>query len=132
MGWIMGGFSLIYKDLFVVSEIFFEAGKRIEALRAALTQAQFAARVGVDRKTVGEWERGERLPTGVALLKLMTEFGADVNYILPVVTSAGFTPTLPPDEQALLDNYRNTHSDGREKIRQVSLVAAKSTKRKAA
>ena len=113
-------------------EIFFETGKRIEALRGALTQAAFAKQLGIDRKTVGEWERGERLPTGTALLKLMTEFNADVNYLLSGATSTGTAPTLPPDETALLDNYRNAPSDGREKIRQISLVAAKQPKRRAA
>lgn len=107
-------------------EIFFETGKRIEAIRGSLTQAAFAERLGVDRKSVTGWEKGRRLPDGESLLKLVKEFGADLNYLLTGVTSAGVAPELPPDESALLDNYRNSPSDGREKIRQTSLVAAKS------
>lgn len=59
-----------------------EAGSRIAKVRGELSQADFAARVGVDRKTVVRWEAGERLPDGGSLLRLRAEFNADVNYIL--------------------------------------------------
>lgn len=57
-------------------------GQRIKALRGAMTQADFAARLGVDRKTVVRWEAGERLPDGGSLLALAREFEADVHDIL--------------------------------------------------
>ena len=85
------------------------AGKRIAELRGSLTQAEFAARIEVDRKTVVRWEAGERLPDGASLLALMSEFGADVNYIL---TGQEQEPShqalLPEDERIMLDNYRHS------------------------
>lgn len=64
------------------SNLFQKTGERIAELRGELTQAEFAKRLGVDRKTVGRWEAGERLPDGASLLKFMQEFHADINYIL--------------------------------------------------
>lgn len=113
------------------AEIFFEVGLRIAALRGELTQSQFATRLDVDRKTIGEWERGERVPSGMALIRMSNLLGADINYIL-TGQSGGQAPTLRPDEAALLDNYRNSPSDGRERLRQISITAAQSDKRKKA
>lgn len=83
------------------------AGNRIAELRGSMTQAEFATRLGVDRKTVVRWEAGERLPDGASLLALMTEFGADVNYILTGQGNQPETPqgTLPECDRILLDNY---------------------------
>ena len=69
-------------------KIYLETGQRIADLRGDLTQAAFAQRLEVDRKTVVGWEAGKRLPDGTSLLKLMTEFDADVNYILTGIGSA--------------------------------------------
>lgn len=62
---------------------------------------------------------------------MATEFGADINFIL-TGHSGGTAPALRPDEAALLDNYRNSPSDGRERLRQISVTAAQSDKRKKA
>ena len=86
---------------------FESAGKRIAELRGGLTQAEFAARIAVDRKTVVRWEAGERLPDGASLFALMTEFGADVNYILTGQRSQTEAPQalLPEGDRILLDNF---------------------------
>jgi transcriptional regulator with XRE-family HTH domain len=93
-----------------VSEEFIDVGRRIAELRGGLTQVEFAARIGVDRKTVERWEAGKRIPDGSSLLRLRTEFNADVNYILTGVrggiSSASPPPRLAPDEAILLANYR--------------------------
>lgn len=88
---------------------FVTAGRRIAELRGELTQAEFAERLGVDRKTVVRWEAGERLPDGASLFALMTEFGADVNYILKGERGAGaIAPeALTAGERVMLDNYRH-------------------------
>lgn len=85
-------------------------GSRIEGLRGQLSQAEFAARLGVDRKTVGTWERGERLPDTRALLGLWSEFGADPAWVL---TGAGFAPATTADERELLVLYRSAPLAGK-------------------
>jgi putative transcriptional regulator len=35
-------------------------------LKAGLTQAQFAALLGVSRRTLEQWEQGRRIPSGAA------------------------------------------------------------------
>lgn len=109
-------------------EIFFEVGARIAALRGAMKQSEFADRLGVNRNTVSRWEGGERLPDGAGLLRMASEFGADISYIL-TGQSGGVAPSLRPDEDELLANYRQANSDGRERIRQISATAANSPKR---
>jgi transcriptional regulator with XRE-family HTH domain len=114
--------------LCVGDEIFLKGGFRVESLRGGLTQAEFADRLDVDRKTVGQWERGERVPSGTVLLRMASEFGADVGYIL-TGKRGGVAPLLPPDEEELLAHYRAAHSDARERIRQIAATAANSPKR---
>lgn len=109
-------------------EIFFEAGQRIGALRGKLTQAGFALRLGVSRKTVEVWEAGQGLPNGASLLRMHEAFGADIGFILTGNTG-GVARQLPPDEEALLALYRQANSDGRERIRQISATAAVAPKR---
>lgn len=111
-------------------EIFFEAGQRIAALRGKLTQAGFAQRLGVSRKTVEGWEAGKVLPNGSSLLRMREAFGADINVLLDG-KAGGAAPALRPDEEELLANYRQASSDGRERIRQISATAANSPKRAA-
>lgn len=98
--------SLLQGQFVSLDGIFLAAGQRILELRGGLTQAEFAARLGVDRKTVVGWEAGKRLPDGTSLLKLMTEFGADVNYIL--MGRSGDGPRLSAEENVLLSYYRQS------------------------
>jgi len=87
---------------------FAAVGLRIAELRGTLAQAEFAERLNVDRKTVGRWEAGERLPDGSSLLKLMTEFGADVNYILTGLRAGSVQPApaaISGPDRILLANF---------------------------
>ena len=89
---------------------FASAGLRIRALRGDLSLREFAARLGVDHKSVSGWEAGKRLPDGSSLLALSEQFSADVNYILTGQRTGGAAapaPALAPDEEILLDNYRH-------------------------
>lgn len=88
------------------------AGARIKALRGEMSQAEFCARLGVDRKTVSGWEAGKRLPDGDSLLKLMREFSADVNYIL-TGTKAEDRPALRKDLQELVELYEAAPLEGK-------------------
>ncbi|MDO5940619.1 helix-turn-helix domain-containing protein [Burkholderia cepacia] len=99
------------RGIHVPFEIDLEAiGRRIEALRGNLSQADFAAKLGVDRKTVGTWERGERLPDTRALLGLWREFDADPAWVL---TGGGFAPATTGDERELLALYRSASLTGK-------------------
>lgn len=80
-----------------------QIGERIRSLRAGLTQAAFAERLGLERKSIGRYEAGERAPDAVALLRLMTEFGADPAWTL---TGRGAGPSITADERELLALFR--------------------------
>lgn len=112
----------------MAEEIFFEVGARIAALRGQMKQSEFAEQLGVNRNTVSRWEAGERLPDGSSLLRMREAFGADINVLLDG-KEGGVAPTLRPDEEKLLSDYRAAHSDAREKIRQIAATAANSPKR---
>lgn len=112
----------------MVDEKFIEAGLRIAALRGAMKQSVFAERLEIHRNSVIGWESGKRLPDGESLVRMATEFGADINYLL-TGKSGGIAPALRPDEEELLANYRVCNSDAREKIRKVAQTAVNSPKR---
>lgn len=78
-------------------------GERLRVLRGGLTQAAFADRLGLERKSVGRYEAGERAPDALALLRLMAEFGADPAWVL---TGGGAAPLLSGDERELLGHWR--------------------------
>ena len=102
-----------------VSKDFFAVGKRIAEVRGGLTQADFAARLGVDRKTVVRWEAGERLPDGASLLKLVMEFGADLNHLLTGHGDRPKPPALTAEQQQLLARYAAADEMGRKMARRV-------------
>jgi len=83
---------------------FAEVGRRVRGLRGEETQAEFAARIGVDRKSVTGWETGKRLPDGRSLLVMRRDMGADLNYILCGGDAEVRVLTL--DERALVAAYR--------------------------
>lgn len=80
-----------------------QIGARIKLLRGRLTQAAFADRLGLERKTVGRYESGERAPDALALARLMAEFDADPAWVL---TGGGFVPAGTDDERELLALFR--------------------------
>lgn len=106
---------------------FHEVGMRITELRGQLTKQEFASRLGVDRKTVERWEAGERLPDGSKLLKFVTEFGADVNYILTgqLNQQAADAPALSPRQRFLLENYDQMSEEGKRIMDAAASAAAK-------
>jgi|GEM_PF-4139744 len=104
-----------------LSEEFVDVGRRIRELRGTFTQAEFAERLGVDRKSVVGWESGKRLPDGATLLRFVAEFGADLNYLL---TGAKGAPSLSSEEAVLLANYRHCQPAGRANLLQTSALLA--------
>ena len=104
-------------------EILLQVGARIAKTRGELTQAEFAALLGVDRKTVFRWEAGERMPDGDSLLALFMRFQADPGWVL---TGAGSPPPLSAREASLIDNYRHASEAGRKALEQTGTALAQS------
>jgi len=103
-------------------------GERLkeERERLELTQTAFAAIGGATRKTQFNYETGERVPDG-AYLAAIAEAGADVLYILTGERSRPVPPTYdqPPEERALLSDYRTTDAQGKALIRAAASTAAR-------
>lgn len=58
-------------------------GRRIRALRGfEMTQAEFAARIGVTQGYLSELERGEKEPGASVLLAISEEFFKSVDWLL--------------------------------------------------
>ncbi len=98
-----------------------EVGRRVAQARGELTQSEFAARLGVDRKTVVRWESGERLPDGDSLLLLWQKFRVEAGWLL---TGMGSAPPLTAREATLLDNYRHASEAGRKALDQTGAALA--------
>lgn len=81
-------------------------GARLRGARGQMTQAEFAGRLGVHRKTVERWESGERIPDGESLLGLKREFGVDPGWLLTGEGDRPSASTLTPDEAELLALFR--------------------------
>lgn len=98
---------------------FASVGLRIRALRGDLSLREFAARLGVDHKSVSGWESGKRLPDGSSLLALMEQFSADVNYILTGQSAAAAPPaaTVSQGDRILLDNFHAAPAQVREGVK---------------
>lgn len=93
-----------------VSIDFAAVGTRIKALRGSLSQAEFAERLTVDRKTVVGWEAGKRLPDGSSLLRLALEFGADLNHLL---LGQSESRRLSAEEETVVAYFREATPDVR-------------------
>lgn len=57
-------------------------GKRLKALRGALTQAEIAKQLGIPQTTWSNWEKGRNKPDLGLIDKLCTEFGVSIEWIL--------------------------------------------------
>ena len=57
-------------------------GSRIKQVRATLSQADFGARLGVTKDTIGKYERGERQPDVDFLIKICSEFNRSADWLL--------------------------------------------------
>ena len=57
---------------------------RLQRTAAKMLQRDLAARVGVHEYTVGEWERGGKVPRGDSLFALSRTLGVSVDFLLGV------------------------------------------------
>lgn len=94
-----------------------DVGGRIAQARGRRTQAEFAAQLGVDRKTVVRWEQGERLPDGASLLAMWREFQIEPSWL---ISGAGAAPQMSSDELHLLAQYRRASAQGQRALEAVA------------
>lgn len=59
-----------------------EIGERLKLLRGTLSQDEFSQRVGFNKNSIGNYERGERTPDVVFLKTVCEKFGASSNWLL--------------------------------------------------
>lgn len=101
----------------VFTERFLEERRRLK-----LNQQELADAVGVSKRSIGNYERGERTPDAEVLVKL-GEVGVNVCYLLTgkhVSTRLG----LEPMQRAVLDDFdRCTHEMQVEAVRYMALLA---------
>ncbi len=106
---------------------YLDVGMRIAQARGALTQAQFAAQLDLDRKTVVRWESGERLPDGNSLIEIWKRFRVDPGWLL-IGREAAAAPQLTARETSLLDAYRNASEVGRKALESTSNALAQQSR----
>lgn len=105
--------------------VFDTIGDRIAHIRGGLTQAEFSKRLGVSRKTLIRYEKNESDPSAPFLQALISDFGADPQWLL----MGGDSPMeLTPREAVLVDHYRNCDETGRDAMLRTGAALAKPRK----
>lgn len=79
--------------------------------------------MGVSRKTVVRYEKGDNVPDGKFLATLVTEFGVDASWLL-LGESEPPAIELTPREAALLDNYRHCPDDAQRNLETMGALLA--------
>lgn len=95
---------------------------------SGLTQDAMALKVGVSKRSYCAYEAGETAPSA-KLLAALAEMGIDVAHLLTGQSSQSERPApgLAPDEEILLDNYRNCPPDARAAIKTTSAALARAS-----
>lgn len=101
-----------------------------ERERLGHSQTAFAALAGASKHAQINWEKGAASPNAAALAA-WAEAGLDVLYVVTGQRTGGATaapaPALAPDEEILLDNYRNCPPDARAAIKTTSDALARAS-----
>lgn len=95
---------------------------REERERLSLTQRQVSELLNTSLNTVNNWERGATSISAEAVSRF-GESGADVLYILTGQRMP--KPVLTPEEESLVDNYKNATEEGKAAARAVLFAVAK-------
>lgn len=90
---------------------------RLKELRTEknLTQEEVAKEIGTSQTNIGRWEKGLNEPSSSFVVKLANFFEVSTDYLLGrsddfgnvTVTTASPSAALTPDEQEILETYRN-------------------------
>lgn len=74
----------------------------VELLQKNIAQKDFAMKIDVNEKTVSAWKRNNSLPPADKLSKISDCLGVSLEYL---ITGKEERPSLPEDEQKLIDQY---------------------------
>lgn len=74
----------------------------VELLQKNIAQKDFAMKIDVNEKTVSAWKRNNSLPPADKLSKISDCLGISLEYL---ITGKEERPSLPEDEQKLIDQY---------------------------
>lgn len=90
---------------------------RLKELRTEknLSQEEIAKEIGTSQTNIGRWEKGLNEPSSGFVIKLANFFEVSTDYLLGrsddfgnvTVTTASPSAALTPDEQEILETYRN-------------------------
>ncbi|MCK1793110.1 helix-turn-helix domain-containing protein [Pseudomonas violetae] len=96
-----------------------EIGVRLRQLRtqAGLTQDQLAEKLGVSKRTQGNYESGASDPTASYLSMASSQLGFDVGYIVNGVRATLRNDELSEMEDLLVTQYRSITPGDQEAIR---------------
>ena len=87
-----------------------ELGSRLKTLRGGLSQEEFSQRIGFNKNTIGNYERGERTPDVVFVKTVCEKLEVSPEWLLwgqgpmrrgenaPSAPHAAPAPALPPDD----------------------------------
>ena len=65
-----------------MSDIARTLGERIRKVRGEMSQAAFAAKIGINKNLLGKYERGESIPGGEILAQMRDALGISVDWLL--------------------------------------------------
>ena len=103
---------------------------RVERDRLALSQEAMATCLGVSRRTLLAWEKGEQFPNGLELSQA-ADMGADVLYVLTGQRTPTPAQSLSPEDSELLADYRAATPEDQVLVRRMLALVAEHCRQKA-
>lgn len=97
---------------------------REERIRLELSQTEFAALGGVQKRSQINYESGERLPDAGYLASIASA-GVDVAYVLTGIRVQSPPPALSSEESSLIADYKGSSPGDRAAIRQLAKSVSK-------
>lgn len=83
--------------------------------KAGITQLGLAKEIGVDTKTIGNWERGETIPNAAQVWACAVALGTDPNTVLGWYEEhPREAPAPDPAHRGLVESYDSLSEEGRE------------------
>lgn len=100
-------------------------GERLELLRGAKTQKEFAALYDIPLNTYTNWVRGIREPSASALVKLCTQLDVSADWLLGLTDSRG--GSAAPAQQKIIAAQPDVLREIRELKKRVNALESSSS-----